>query len=267
MESDAQLLNLAVEIAREAGELARTRREEGVAIAATKSGLADIVTEADREVEQLIRDRIAAARPDDGFLGEESAAQSGTSGLTWVVDPIDGTVNYAYGIPAYAVSIAVVEGPPDPAEWTAVAGVVNNPATGELFRAARGQGAHLGGRRLAVLGEPDASGALIATGLSYDPDRRVQQFDALRRVLPLARDIRRIGAASLDLAFVAAGRLDAYYERGLWPWDLAAGSLLVTEAGGIVGGLGGARAGRDLLIAASPRFFGFLQSALADSAI
>jgi myo-inositol-1(or 4)-monophosphatase len=262
VDSDAQLLSLAVEIAREAGELARTRRDAGVAIAATKSGLADIVTEADREVEQLIRDRIAEARPQDGFLGEESAASEGSSGLTWVVDPIDGTVNYAYGIPAYAVSIAVVEGPPDPAEWTAVAGVVNNPATGELFRAARGEGAHLGSQRLAVLGEPDVSGALIATGLSYDPERRTRQFETLGRVLPLARDIRRIGAASLDLAFVAAGRFDAYYEWGLWPWDMAAGSLLVSEAGGIVGGIAGARAGRDLLIAASPEFYGSLEAVL-----
>ncbi|MDO8383395.1 MULTISPECIES: inositol monophosphatase family protein [Microbacterium] len=263
MDSDAELLSLAVEIAREAGELARTRRDQGVAIAATKSGLADIVTEADREVEQLIRDRIAAARPDDGFLGEESAAEEGSSGLTWVVDPIDGTVNYAYGIPAYAVSIAVVEGPPDPGVWTAVAGVVNNPATGELFHASRGEGAYLGSQRLAILGEPDASGALIATGMSYDPERRTQQFEILGRVLPLARDIRRIGAASLDLAFVAAGRFDAYYEWGLWPWDMAAGSLLVSEAGGVVGGLAGARAGRDLLIAASPEFYGSLEAVLA----
>ena len=263
MDSDAQLLSLAVEIAREAGELARTRREQGVAIAATKSGLADIVTEADREVERLIRDRIAQARPDDGFFGEESAAEVGSSGLTWVVDPIDGTVNYAYGIPAYAVSIGVVEGPPDPATWTAVAGVVNNPATGELFRAARGEGAYLGSQRLAIRDEPDASGALIATGMSYDPERRTQQFEILGRVLPLARDIRRIGAASLDLAFVAAGRFDAYYEWGLWPWDMAAGSLLVSEAGGIVGGLGGAPAGRDLLIAASSEFYGSLEAVLA----
>ncbi|CDJ98999.1 Inositol-1-monophosphatase [Microbacterium sp. C448] len=263
MDSDAELLSLAVEIAREAGELARTRRDQGVAIAATKSGLADIVTEADREVEQLIRDRIAAARPDDGFLGEESAAEEGSSGLTWVVDPIDGTVNYAYGIPAYAVSIAVVEGPPDPGVWTAVAGAVNNPATGELFHASRGEGAYLGSQRLAILGEPDASGALIATGMSYDPERRTQQFEILGRVLPLARDIRRIGAASLDLAFVAAGRFDAYYEWGLWPWDMAAGSLLVSEAGGVVGGLAGARAGRDLLIAASPEFYGSLEAVLA----
>ncbi len=263
MDSDAQLLSLAIEIAREAGELARTRREAGVAIAATKSGLADIVTEADREVEQLIRARIAEARPDDGFFGEESAAHEGSSGLTWVVDPIDGTVNYAYGIPAYAVSIGVVQGPPDPAAWTGVVGVVNNPATGELFHAARGAGAYLGSQRLAIRDEPDASGALIATGMSYDPERRRQQFETLGRVLPLARDIRRIGAASLDLAFVAAGRFDAYYEWGLWPWDMAAGSLLVREAGGVVGGLGGAPAGRDLVIAASAEFYGSLEAVLA----
>jgi myo-inositol-1(or 4)-monophosphatase len=256
------LHSIARDVALQAGELAKQRRKEGVEVANSKSSPVDIVTAADRETEALIRGLLHDARPDDGFLGEESGTGSGTSGLTWVVDPIDGTVNYAYGIPAYAVSIAVVEGPADPATWTAVAGVVNNPATGELFRAARGEGAYLGSQRLAILGEPDVSGALIATGMSYDPERRAQQFEILGRVLPLARDIRRIGAASLDLAFVAAGRFDAYYEWGLWPWDMAAGSLLVSEAGGKVGGLAGARAGRDLLIAASPEFYGSLEAVL-----
>jgi myo-inositol-1(or 4)-monophosphatase len=264
---ESTLSELAIDIAREAGELARRRRDEGVQIAATKSGLADIVTEADREVEALIRARVDAERPGDGFLGEESGAGESTTGVTWVVDPIDGTVNYAYGIPAYAVSIGVVQGTPDPREWTALAGVVHNPATGELFHAARGAGAFLGERPIAVNAAPDASGALIATGFGYDPDKRTRQLAVLGKMMPIARDIRRMGAASLDLTAVAAGRVDAYYESGLWPWDQAAGALIVEEAGGIVGALDGQRASRDLLIAAAPGFWPAFTQALADALV
>lgn len=259
-----ELLDLAVEIAREAGELARRRRSEGVAIAATKSAIADIVTEADREVEQLIRDRLAAARPGDGFLGEESDAERGTSGLTWVVDPIDGTVNYAYGIPHYAVSIAVVEGEPDPQAWDAGAGVVYTPVVDELFRASRGEGAWLGDHRLAV-SETTAAGALLATGFGYDPATHAGDLERLARMMPVARDIRRAGAASLDLAYVAAGRLDGYVERGLQPWDHAAGALLVREAGGLVTGLAGRRADRAMTIAASPRLHAVLSERVLPS--
>ncbi|MDD7944587.1 inositol monophosphatase family protein [Microbacterium sp. NE2HP2] len=246
-----ELEDLAVDIAREAGALARRRRGEGVAIAATKSALADIVTEADREVELLIRDRIAHARPDDGFLGEESGAERGASGLTWVVDPIDGTVNYAYGIPHYAVSIAVVDGEPDPQRWEAVAAAVFSPAVDEMFRATAGGGAWLGDARLAV-SEPTDAGALLATGFGYDPATHAGDLARLGRIMPVARDIRRAGAASLDLAYVAAGRLDGYVERGLQPWDHAAGALLVAEAGGVVTGMPGERPGRTMTIAASP---------------
>ncbi|WP_228495603.1 inositol monophosphatase family protein [Microbacterium sp. VKM Ac-2870] len=249
-----QLQILAVDIAREAGELARRRRTEGVALAATKSSLADIVTEADREVEQLIRDRLAAARPDDGFLGEESDPHPGTSGVTWVVDPIDGTVNYAYGIPHYAVSIAAVTGEPDPAGWIAQTAVVYTPVVDELFRASRGEGAWLGERRLQVSTVTDA-GALLATGFGYDPATHDGDIARVRRLMPLARDLRRAGAASLDLAYVAAGRLDGYFERGLKPWDHAAGALLVTEAGGRLGGRPGGAPGADMTIAAGPELF------------
>lgn len=232
MASEPLLEALAIDIAREAGELARRRRTEGVAIAATKSSIADIVTEADREVETLIRARLAAERPGDGFLGEESIAAEGTTGITWVVDPIDGTVNYAYGIPAWAVSIAAVQGAPQPAHWEALAGAVFSPATGETFHAARGAGAWLGGERLSVNTEPSPAGALLATGFGYDPGTHAGDLARLGRVMPLARDLRRIGAASLDLAYVAAGRFDGYFERGLQPWDHAAGALLIAEAGG-----------------------------------
>jgi myo-inositol-1(or 4)-monophosphatase len=254
---------LAIDIAREAGELAARRRREGVAIAATKSGLADIVTEADREVEALIRRRLGEDRPGDGFLGEESGASDASSEITWVVDPIDGTVNYAYGIPQYAVSIAAVSGSADPAVWTAQAGVVFNPASGELFHAHRGGGARLGDERIEVA-EAGPAGALLATGFGYDPATHGPTLERLARVMPLARDIRRIGSAALDLAFVACGRFDGYYERGLHAWDHAAGALLVEEAGGLIGGAPHGRPGREMTIAAGPGLFERLAAAVAD---
>ncbi|WP_345751526.1 inositol monophosphatase family protein [Microbacterium rhizophilus] len=254
MTSPLELQDLAVEIATEAGELARRRRTEGVAIAASKSTLADIVTEADREVEALIRSRLAVARPDDGFLGEESGDAEGTSGITWVVDPIDGTVNYAFGMPSYAVSIAAVTGSRNPGEWRALAGAVRAPSFGETFRAATGEGAWLDDRRLSVTTDAPA-GALIGTGLGYDPRTHAGDLETLSRVMPLARDIRRIGAASLDLAFVAAGRLDAYFERGLQPWDIAAGRLLVDEAGGRSGWFEPDEFGRSMAIVAGPELY------------
>ena len=249
-----ELAALAADIAQEAGELARRRRAEGVAVAATKSSLADVVTEADREVEQLIRRRLTAARPDDGFLGEETGAEPGESGITWVVDPIDGTVNYLYGIPHYAVSIAAVSGEPVPSKWRQLVGVVHTPSLGEVYRAVRGGGAWLGEQRLHV-SVPGDAGALLATGFGYDPATHEGDFGRLRRAMPLARDIRRSGSASLDLCYVAAGRLDGYFERGLHPWDHAAGGLLVLEAGGRLGGLPDGAPGREMTIAACPELF------------
>lgn len=231
--NDVDLGALTADIARDAGDLALRRRKEGVSLAATKSTLADIVTEADREVERLIRDRVHAERPDDGFLGEETGGNRGTSGLTWVVDPIDGTVNYAYGIAAYSVSIAVVEGEPDPERWQGVAAAVNAPALGELFTAVRGEGSWLDGVRLAV-NEQTPAGALLATGFGYDPATHDGDLAMVRRVMAMARDLRRMGSAAIDLSYVAAGRLDGFFERGLNPWDFAAGAILVQEAGGYV---------------------------------
>ena len=257
-----ELLTLARAVACEAGDLVRTRREEGVEVAATKTAPEDIVTAADRESEDLIRGRIADARPGDGFFGEESDASASSSGLTWIVDPIDGTVNYLYGIPAYAVSIAVVEGDPDPNTWRSLASAVVNPASGEVYTASAGGGAYLGTKRLQVATGKQLSLALVGTGFSYDSRRRGLQAEAVSMLIPRVRDIRRIGAASLDLCNVAAGRLDAYYEKGLKPWDHAGGALVATEAGAKVAGLHGAAASRALTIAAEPGLFEQLEPVL-----
>jgi myo-inositol-1(or 4)-monophosphatase len=249
MTSAAALLEIARTIAVEAGELIYRRRQEGVEVAASKSSSVDVVTHADRESEEYIRARLLELRPADGFFGEEGAADTGTSGLTWVVDPIDGTVNYLYGIPQYAVSIAVVEGDPNPETWSQVAGAVFNPAIAELFTASAGGGAYLGNTRLQVNRETTLAHALVATGFGYSAATRAEQAALLSPILPLVRDIRRPGAASLDLAGVACGRLDAYYERGTQPWDHAAGTLLVREAGGVVTGLGDNKPGVEMVLA------------------
>jgi myo-inositol-1(or 4)-monophosphatase len=246
------LLDIARTIALEAGELAARRRREGVSVAASKSSSVDIVTEADRETEALIRGRLAELRPGDGFFGEESGAEAGSSGLTWVVDPIDGTVNFLYGIPHYAISIAVVEGEPDPLTWTALAGAVHNPATGELFTATRGGGAYLGEHRLAVNPPVELAQALVGTGFAYDSGMRGRQGAIVAALLPKVRDIRRMGTASLDLCGVAAGRLDAYFERTLSPWDHAAGALIAREAGATVKGRGAEPPSREFILAAHP---------------
>lgn len=252
MSLELDLRDLARDIALEAGELARTRRAEGVRVAASKSTLADIVTDADREVEALIRSRIAQERPGDGFLGEESDATAGETGVTWVVDPIDGTVNYAQGIPAYAVSIAAVRGGTTFDAWQAIAGVVRAPAFGETYVAAAGEGSAvetMDGSAPLRVSEEWPAGALIGTGFGYDPRTHAGDNATVQRVMPLARDVRRIGAAALDLAYVAAGRLDGFFERGLKPWDIAAGALLVAEAGGSVAELPADDFGRRMTVA------------------
>ena len=260
-----ELLDIARSTAIAAGELIRAKRAEGVAVAALKSSPVDVVTEADRESEELIRGLLADARPADGFFGEESGiGDASTTGITWVVDPIDGTVNYLYDIPQYAVSIAAVEGGTDPAGWTALAGVVVNPALGEVYSATRGGGAFLAGRRLEVAPGKELATALVATGFSYTAERRERQASALTRLIPRIRDIRRQGSAALDLCAVATGRVDAYYERGLHPWDHAAGALIAAEAGARVAGLGGAPASEDFTLAAEPGLFAQLEPLLEE---
>ena len=222
------LLDLGLEVALEAAELVRVRRREGVEVAATKSSPVDVVTEVDRASEQLIFDRLMTARPGDGFLGEEGASASSDTGVVWVVDPIDGTVNFLYGLPHYAVSIAAsVDDQP-------VAGVVVNVVSGETFTATLGGGSYLDGRRLSVGWDgqpPPLSQRLIGTGFNYVADVKEHQTLAVSALLHEVRDIRRLGSAALDLCSVAAGRVDAYVEEGLNPWDMAAGGLVATEAG------------------------------------
>jgi myo-inositol-1(or 4)-monophosphatase len=256
MSAALDLLLLGESVAREAGLLLMEGQRGTVEVAETKSSPTDIVTAVDVASEQLIRSRILAQRPDDGFVGEEGDDLRSTSGVTWIADPIDGTVNYLYGIAAYAVSIAASY------EGTVVAGVVHNPAADETFTAALGDGARLNGRRISVGACSDMAQALVGTGFSYRADVRAHQAVEVSRLLPTVRDIRRIGSAALDLCSVACGRLDAYVERGLHPWDLAAGGLIVTEAGGRVEGLGGERPGQLIVTAAASGLYDQFQNSL-----
>lgn len=244
----AELRGIAEQIAREAGELVRASVAADRAVAATKSSSVDVVTATDLASERLLRSLLARLRPDDGIVGEEEDSVRGTSGLTWVLDPIDGTVNFLYGVPAYAISVAVVAGEPDPAVWEPVAGCVHCVPDGRTWTAGRGQGATLDGQPVTVNAAADLSSSLVGTGFGYTVERRTVQAGVVASLLPLVRDIRRIGAASLDLCGVATGTLDAYYERGLKPWDLAAGGLVATEAGATLRGLRGERAGEQMVV-------------------
>ncbi len=254
----ANLLQIAMEAARAAGELIRERRPPGpLEVTATKTSTTDVVTVMDEAAERLLVDYIRAARPHDGYLGEEGADTTGSTGVTWVVDPIDGTVNYLYGRRDYAVSIGVRVGD------QVIVGVVYNPESDEMWTACRGAGAMLDGEPIRANTGVPLEMALVATGFGYEVRRRVHQAEVLRTVLPRIRDIRRAGVASIDLCSVACGRTDAFYERGLKPWDLAAGGLIATEAGARVGGLGGRPADEDLVIAAAPQLFEQLEPLLA----
>ena len=256
MDLDATLA-LATELAWEAGALALSMRT-GITVLETKSSPVDVVTAADQAVEALLVRALSVARPEDGLLGEEGAGVAGTSGVRWVIDPIDGTVNYLYDIPQWAVSIGVED-----ASGAAV-GVVFDPSKGELWQAIRGGGAVLNSASLHCSAATELSVSLVGTGFGYDARRRSAQSRVLPTLLPRVRDLRRLGAGSLDLCSVAAGRLDAYYEQGLSPWDLCAGGLIAAEAGARVEGLRGRTAGYDLVLAASPGVFDALHDILVE---
>jgi len=236
-------------IAREAGDLLEARRDEGGLSWHTKSTPTDVVTEADLAAEQMIRERLAERRPGDGMLGEEGSDDAGTTGVRWVVDPLDGTVNYLYDLPYWSVSIAAeVAG-------DVVAGVVHAPRLRETYVAHRGGGAFRNEQPIRPSTASDLATAMLGSGFSYDPRRRAHQAQWLALVLPRVRDLRRYGSAALDLCSLAAGRLDLYAEQGLNPWDAAAGGLIVTEAGGRLGGLHGAAASTAMTVAATPQLW------------
>jgi myo-inositol-1(or 4)-monophosphatase len=217
------LLPLAVEAALLGGGLLLERVGAGAEReVSSKSTPTDLVSEADLASERAIRGLLAARRPEDGFLGEEGGGEEGTSPLTWVVDPLDGTVNFLYGIPQWSVSVAVCD------ERGALAGVIYAPMSGETFTAVRGERPRRDGVELRWLGDaaPVLAESLVATGFAYDARVRAEQAELLTRLLPLVRDVRRLGSAALDLAWTAMGRYDAYFERGVKLWDIAAGALM-----------------------------------------
>jgi myo-inositol-1(or 4)-monophosphatase len=243
------LAELAGRLAREAGLLVQRGRRGGIDSVVTKSSATDVVTEFDRASEELIVGQLARHRPNDTIVGEEGSERSGTSGITWLIDPIDGTTNFLYDLPGWAVSIAAVDhaGP--------IVGAVYVPGRDELFTAHRGGGSRCNGRPIActTLGEP--AHALLATGFSYVPERRAAHAARVARLIDQVRDIRRLGAASVDLCYVACGRLDAYFEENLGPWDLAAGELIAREAGCRTGDLLGGVARPEQVLAANPALF------------
>ena len=263
--SDETLLELralAVSVAREAGDLLADRADQ-VEVAATKSSPTDVVTEMDRRSEGLIRSRILAARPSDAILGEEGGmiGNADNAPVLWVIDPLDGTVNYLYGLHDWAVSIAAA------VDGEVVAGAVYVPVRGELFSAVKDGGALLesadGESKLHCNTGVPLDRALIGTGFGYLAARRKVQGEVVAAMLPQVRDIRRIGVASVDLCAVAAGRLDGFYERGLNYWDWAAGALVAAEAGAVAGGLDGRPVSQSLTVVAGPDLFGPLTAALA----
>jgi myo-inositol-1(or 4)-monophosphatase len=273
----ARLLALAIAVACEAGEMLADGRGRA-AVVGTKSSPTDVVTEMDQAAERLIRSRILAERPDDAILGEEGGQTGGKAPVRWIVDPLDGTVNYLYGLPDWAVSIAAE------ARGQVVAGVVCVPPRGVLYVAAAGGGAWRSnladvsrgalpgsGQAVPPRSEPlsctadvPLSRALIATGFGYERARRLVQGQVLSAILPRVRDIRRNGACSVDLCSVAAGNVDGYYERGVQYWDIAAGTLIAREAGAVVGGLAGRPAGPSMTISAGPALFSELHDLLRD---
>ncbi|MCU1358762.1 MAG: suhB [Ilumatobacteraceae bacterium] len=254
-----ELVHLASGLAREAGELVASGRRDGIHSLTTKSSATDMVTEFDQASERLIVHRLTVARPDDGIIGEEGTATNGSSGVRWLIDPIDGTTNFMYGLPGYGVSIAAVD------ENGPLAGVVYVPALDELFAARRDGGAMLNGTPIHCGAGTDLASALVGTGFSYLASRRATQAARVARLIPKVRDIRRLGAASVDLCFVAMGRLDAYFEEFLGPWDLAAGELIAREAGCITGDFHGGPARPQEVLVTNRALFEPLAQAIRDA--
>ena len=246
MATSDELLDLAVGAATAAAELLIGALHVARATVDTKSSVTDMVTEMDHASEALLRERLLGARPQDGFLGEETGESAGTSGLRWVCDPLDGTTNYIYAHPGFNVSVAAED------EHGGVVAVVVDPLLSEVFTASRGGGARRNGTVIACSDKTELGTALCATGFAYDPARRERQAAVLTHVLAHVRDIRRMGAAAVDLCSVACGRVDAYFERGLAWWDLAAGGLIAVEAGAELTALDGGPVTPGSVVAAAP---------------
>lgn len=231
------LAAVARDAARAAGAQLLRRFGAGATGVRTKTSRTDMVSDADREAEATIVAAIHAARPDDAILSEEGGGMDGAGSVRWIVDPLDGTTNFLWGIPHWSVSVAVSD-----AAGPAV-GVVFDPCRDEMYCAVRGGGATLNGAPLVLDGAPPLPEALIGTGFNYSAEERARQGVRVAALLPQVRDIRRFGSAALDLSWLAAGRVDGYFETGLSPWDWAAGRLVVTEAGGLVAELPAPAAG------------------------
>jgi myo-inositol-1(or 4)-monophosphatase len=275
-----ELLQMAVAVARSAGDLLLDGLHRSRTSVRTKSSRTDMVTEMDLASESLIAASLHRQRPRDAILAEEGARQEGSTGVRWIVDPLDGTTNYLYAWPAFAVSIAAeIDG-------RVAAGVVHDPSHDETFVAMRGVGAWIsspgadggpdpqggrspaaedGRRPLQLDASPPLGDALVGTGFNYDATLRARQAEVLTRVLPVVRDIRRAGAAALDLCWVAAGRLDAFFEAGLQPWDWAAGALVAGESGAWVGDLEGGPPSGSMTLAAAPELAARLRALLVEA--
>lgn len=225
----------------------------------TKSSPTDVVTIMDGAAERVILAGLAAARPDDAVISEESGDSAGSTGVSWLVDPLDGTVNYLYAIPHYAVSIAAA------IDGRTACGVVVDVEPGLTYTAMAGHGSFVDGVRIRCSEQRDPAFALVGTGFNYQVELRTRQAAAMARVLPAIRDIRRAGSAALDLCAVACGQLDAFFEAGMYPWDWAAGGLIAQEAGARVDGLAGKPPGRNTTLAANPDLFDALHELLVSS--
>lgn len=260
MDDPAALVELAEAVAREAGALLLDGQRRERDIVETKTSATDMVSEMDHAAEALIVERLLAARPDDAILAEEGGGRPGSSGVRWVIDPLDGTTNYLYGHPRWSVSIAAEVG------GRTVAGAVADPSIDEVYTATLGGGAFCNGRPIRHSGHDDLATALLATGFGYKRSERAVQAAVLTGVLPVVRDVRRHGVASLDLCWVACGRLDAYYEAVLQPWDVAAGALIAAEAGAVCSGMDGGPPAGPSILAAAPAIAAPLLRLLRDAA-
>jgi myo-inositol-1(or 4)-monophosphatase len=254
-----ELRSIAEQLARAAGDMALAGRKSGDVTATTKSSPTDMVTQYDKASEDMITAGLRELRPDDGIVGEEGASRDGTSGITWHIDPIDGTSNFYFDIPMWAVSIGAVD------KYGPIAGAVYAPALGDMFTAARGEGATLNGNRISVRENTVLSDALVCTGFSYHVNQREVHARRVATMVGQIRDIRRFGAAAIDLCFVACGRLDAYFEEHLNSWDLIAGQVIATEAGAIVTNFSGDTVTPQQVLATQPGVQKALIRLIADS--